>query len=183
MGLVESAVAEDIAIHVLPGASASLTGLLVSGLPARRFVFEGFLPTQQSKREEALAALAKLPSTLVFFERGNRVGETLADIKAVLGERPAVIARELTKHYEEVLRGSIGELVELAASRELKGECVLLVGGALEQAEATPEEVDKLLIALMAEKSLKDAVDEVSLTLKAHKRDVYQRALALKNQK
>jgi 16S rRNA (cytidine1402-2'-O)-methyltransferase len=119
-----------VPVDVVPGPSSAIAALVVSGLPTDRFAFEGFLPRGGKARAERFAALAGDPRTVVIFESPRRVAATLADAAAALGERRAVVARELTKLHQEVLRGSLSQLAEDLRERELKGEVVLVVEGA-----------------------------------------------------
>jgi 16S rRNA (cytidine1402-2'-O)-methyltransferase len=141
--LVAAAVAAGVEVTALPGPSAVTTALAVSGLPADRFCFEGFLPRRAGERRRVLAALAEEPRTLVFFEAPHRLQETLADLAAAFGtDRPAAVCRELTKIYEQVLRGGLGELAEWARG-EVRGEITLVVGGV----PALPVEADADVLA------------------------------------
>ncbi len=126
--LVRLALEADLAVVAVPGPSAVLTALTVSGLPMDRFVFEGFLPRKKGRKTH-LEALAKETRTLVFYESPHRIGKTLRDFHAVMGDRRAVLARELTKKYEEVIRGSLESLIALAEKRTFKGEITLILEG------------------------------------------------------
>jgi 16S rRNA (cytidine1402-2'-O)-methyltransferase len=131
--LVRAAIAAGVPVTAVPGASAVLAGLAVAGLPTDRFLFAGFLPAQGVARASAIADLRGVAATLVFYESPRRVGATLADLAAGLGAgRQAVVARELTKRFEEVVRGTLGELAERYDAAEVKGEVVVLVGHAVE---------------------------------------------------
>jgi len=125
--LVRAAVQAEIPVHPVPGASALLAALTVSGLPVDRFVFEGFLPRKKG-RSTLLSTLAAEERAIVIFESPHRIQKTLTDLHAVLGDRPAAIGRELTKVHEEVLRGTLGELARSAAGRAWKGEITLVIG-------------------------------------------------------
>ncbi len=147
--LVRAAIDEGVDVVPIPGACAAVTALCASGLPTDRFRFVGFLPQKGSGRRRALAALASAAETLVFYESPHRLEAFLADAAAALGEdRPAVIARELTKKFEEFRRGSLGALS--ADPGTVRGELVVLVGGA---PEVAPEAVDveQVVAALLAE--------------------------------
>jgi 16S rRNA (cytidine1402-2'-O)-methyltransferase len=147
--LVRAALAADVPLTCVPGPSAVTTALALSGLPCDRFCFEGFAPRKQGERRARLAELAVEPRTLVFFEAPHRVAETLADLVAAFGaERPAALARELTKTYEEVRRGPLGELAASVAADPPRGEITLVVGGA--PADAGPVPVDADLAAAVA---------------------------------
>jgi 16S rRNA (cytidine1402-2'-O)-methyltransferase len=126
--LVDACLAEGLAVEVLPGPSAIVTALVASGLPTHAFYFGGFLPRKAGDRRRVLESLSGLGATLVFYESPRRTAATLASLAEVLPGRRAVMARELTKIHEEVVRGGVEELAHDLASRELKGEVVLLVG-------------------------------------------------------
>jgi len=179
--LVQAAQAAGHAVTAAPGASAVLAALAVAGLPTDRFFFEGFLPPKEAARRTRIAALARIPATLVLFETGPRLAAALADLAAGLGERAAAICRELTKLHEEVRRGNLSELARVY--RELpepRGEIVIVTAPPTEPQPATAEEVDALLRNALARLSVKDAVDEVAGVSGQPRRDVYRRALALK---
>ena len=125
--LIRNAIDNNIRVESIPGPSAVLTALTSSGLPTDRFLFEGFLPPRKN-RKSRLEKLNNQDATLIIFERFNRINRTLNDLKLILGDRPAVIARELTKLHEELLRGSISELLIYLEQNNLKGECVILIG-------------------------------------------------------
>lgn len=178
--LVHEALEAGVKVFPVPGASALLAGLVASGLPSDRFLFAGFLPPKSGARRTEIESLKQVPATLVFYESGPRLAETLADLAAVLGAREAAVARELTKLFEETRRGS---LADLAAHYETagppKGEIVLLVGPPTEQA-ASAEDLDAALKVALAEMPTKAAAAAVSDALGLPKREVYQRALQLK---
>ncbi|MEV8212428.1 16S rRNA (cytidine(1402)-2'-O)-methyltransferase [Leifsonia sp. NPDC077715] len=176
--LVEAAAAAGVGVTALPGPSAVLTALAVSGLPTDRFTFEGFLPRKQGERTSALRALAAEPRTMVFFESPNRLAASLADIAAVFGDdRRAVVCRELTKLYEEVRRGTAAELAEWAADG-VRGEIVIVVAGAPARAVDPGAAVEQVLALVAAGTRLKDAAAEVAEATGLGKRDLYQAALA-----
>lgn len=178
--LVRDCVENGFSVTAIPGASALLAGLVVAALPTDRFYFEGFLPPKSAARRSRAEALKAVPGTLIFYETGPRLAASLADLAEVLGPRPAAVARELTKKFEDVRRGTLGELAaSYAEAGPPKGEIVLLVGppGAPEAASA--EDLDAALTAALATSSLKDAVAEVAKASGTPKRDVYARALAL----
>jgi 16S rRNA (cytidine1402-2'-O)-methyltransferase len=179
--LVRALVDENLPVTALPGPSSLLTGLVLAGLPTDRFFFEGFLPPKSAARRKRAEDLHAVPGTLVFFETGPRLAASLADLAAVLRTRYAAVARELTKHFEEVRRGTLEELAEFYADAERapKGEIVLLVAPPDENASASDEDIDAALKTALKTSSLKDAVAEVTKLSGAPKRDVYQRALAL----
>jgi 16S rRNA (cytidine1402-2'-O)-methyltransferase len=168
-------------VEVVPGPSAAITALVVSGLPAGRFVFEGFLPRKGSGRGRRLAELAGERRTIVVYEAPHRVARTLADLAAALGDdRPVTIARELTKLHEEVWRGTLGGAVGWAAETAARGELVLVVGGAAAPAEATDDEVRAALTRhVEGGASRRDATAAVADELGVSKRRVYDLAVRL----
>lgn len=181
--LVRDAIAAGVAVTALPGPSATLDALVLSGLPSDRFFFQGFLPPKEAARRRVLAELVGLRATLVFFETGPRLSAALADMAAVLGDRPAAVARELTKLYEEVRRGTLGELAaHYAAAGAPKGELAIVVGGTTEEAEraaVTEDALDAALDTALETMSVKDASAAVAEATGLPRREVYQRALAL----
>ncbi len=181
--LVAAAVAEDIEVTVLPGPSAVTTALAISGLPVDRFCFEGFLPRKAGERRRGLAELAAERRTLVFFEAPHRLAATLADLAAAFGaQRHAAVCRELTKTHEQVLRGSLGELADRAASEQLRGEITLVVGGAPARVASTdPAELAGLVAAREADgASRKDAIADVAHERNVAKRVVFDAVVAAK---
>jgi 16S rRNA (cytidine1402-2'-O)-methyltransferase len=176
--LVRAAAAEGFEVQVVPGPSAAVTGLVASGLPTGRFVFEGFLPRSGSGRTERLAALAGERRTIVLYEAPHRVARPLADLAAALGgDRRVALARELTKLHEETWRGTLDEAVARAADVEPRGEYVVVVDGA----EAPPVADDEVLAAAVARlvgegSSTRDAVAEVASAYGVPKRRVYDLA-------
>ncbi len=180
--LVEAAIAAGLPVVPIPGASAALAALVVSGLPTDRFFFEGFLPAKSGPRRARYAELAAIPATLVLYEAPHRLAESLADAAAMLGPRPAAMARELTKLFETVRRGTLTDLAAAFASEPTpKGEIVILIAPASdttrgEEAAATLD--DRLAVAL-AEHSVKDAAAIVASETGLPRRDVYARALVL----
>ena len=179
--LVADAVAENIAVTSVPGASAVLAALVVAGLPTDRFFFEGFLPPKSAARRARIAELAAVPGTLVFFESPRRLAETLDDLAAVLGAREAAVARELTKHFEQVRRGPLSDLgTALAAEAPPRGEIVLLVGPPTAEAAAmSGEDLDARLRIALSAHSVKDAAAIVAGETGQPRRKGYARALEL----
>jgi 16S rRNA (cytidine1402-2'-O)-methyltransferase len=177
--LVREAAEAGHAVIPVPGASALLAGLVAAGLPTDAFFFAGFLPPKETGRRKRLAGLAGVPGTLVFYESPHRLAESLADMAATLGDRPAAVAREMTKAFETVCRGSLASLAGDFAETTPKGEIVVLVGPPLE-APPEPAEVDALLRRLLASGSVRSAADEAAAVTGLPRRDLYQRALALK---
>lgn len=177
--LLRAAAAEGVAIVPVPGASAVLAALQVSALPPDRFLFAGFLPSKSAARKQAIAALAAVPATLVFYESGPRLAASLADLAAGLGPRPAAVARELTKMFEEVKRGTLAELS--AAYREApppRGEIAIVVGPPAE-AQVSGADVDALLARALEVMSVRDAAASVAEASGRPKKEVYRRALEL----
>ena len=177
--LVREAIAAGHSVISLPGPSAVLAALATAGLATDTFMFAGFLPPRQKARQDRLAELKSVPATLVFFEAPSRLAGTLADIGAVLGNRAAAVARELTKLYEEVRRGSPDELARWAAEGEPRGEMVVLVGPPT-AAAATDETIVVRLEALLETMSLRDAARAVAEELNVARSRVYHLGLALK---
>lgn len=176
-----AAIDAGIAVQAAPGASAVLAALTVSGLATDRFAFVGFLPAAKSQRETEIAALRDVPFTLVFYESPKRVHGMLADLLDVLGgERQAVVCRELTKKFEEVMRGSLSDLAADLKGRTLKGEVVVLVGRAGAQT-VDDIDIDAALRQALATMRVKDAATTVAGALGLSRKDVYQRALGLKD--
>ncbi|MEP9351775.1 16S rRNA (cytidine(1402)-2'-O)-methyltransferase [Xanthobacter sp. KR7-225] len=177
--LVVEALEAGHRVHPIPGASALLAALVAAGLPTDCFLFDGFLPPKGGQRRARIAELARIPASLVLYESGPRLADSLADLAAGLGARPAAVCRELTKAFEEVRRGDLDALAAYYAGREApKGEIVLVVGPPREAA-ADDAAVDAALLHALTEGTVKDAVAEVVSLTGRPKREVYARALAL----
>jgi len=177
--LVRAALAQGTPVRAVPGPSAPLAALAVSGLPTDRFFFGGFLPSTKTARRTALSELAAIPGTLIFFESPHRLSESLADMADMLGrERDAAVARELTKKFEEVRRAPLGELANMIAAAPPRGEIVVMVGPAPERV-LTDADIRELLISMPEGLSRRDAVAQVSRTLGAARKRVYAIALTL----
>jgi 16S rRNA (cytidine1402-2'-O)-methyltransferase len=175
--LVRAAVVAGVEVSVIPGPSAVLSALAVSGLPTDRFTFEGFLPRKQGDRRKMFASLAREPRTMVFFESPHRILESLQDAVLELGaERAATVSRELTKKFEHTERGSLEHLVEWART-EPKGEMVLVVAGAVAEAVKTEDLVEQVLALTTEGAGLKDAVAEIATAAGASKGYLYQLVL------
>lgn len=170
--LVREALATGHHVESIPGPCAAIAALGAAGLPTDSFHFAGFLPPRSAARGTRIAALASVPATLVLYEAPQRVAETLADLAAILGPRPAAIARELTKRHEETLRGTLPELATLAAARELRGEIVILIGPPL-AAEVTDGDIEASLAEARATQSLRDASKAVAERLGVPRSRVY----------
>ena len=177
--LSRAAIAEGLTVLAAPGPSAVLCALTVSGLPSDRFLFAGFLPNKSTARKTVLHELKGVQSSLIIYETARRIAASLMDMRDVLGgSRQAAVCRELTKKYEEVSRGTLLELAEAFAGREVKGEIVVVIDRA-GAAETGQETVEVALKQAMLTNSLKDAVALVAEGLRLPKRDVYQMALGL----
>jgi len=176
--LVREAVDRGIRVTPIPGAAAMTVALSASGMPTDRFTFEGFLPARRNRRREVLHARAGEKSTMVFYEAPHRVKDTLADMHDILGERPVVVARELTKFHEEFLRGQLSQVVAEMESREARGEFVIVLAGCPEQNEVNDAhltaEVQRLHAAGFKANEIAKVLAQV---FSMPKRDVYQRVL------
>jgi 16S rRNA (cytidine1402-2'-O)-methyltransferase len=178
--LVRAARAEGIPVVPIPGPSAAVTALSVSGLPTDRFLFVGFLPPKPAARRRALEELGAVRETLVFYESPLRVREAMEDMEGALGDREAFLCREATKLHEEYRRGRLSELSELLASRgEVRGEVVLVVAGAPETLPMTREAPEALFARLTQEgRTRREAVKEIARLTGLPSREVYKRLLA-----
>lgn len=185
--LVRAAIDSSVDFTVLPGPSAVVTALVHSGLPSDRFTFEGFLPRKAGERRAALNALIGEKRTMIFFEAPHRIGASLADMEQIFGyARKAAVCRELTKAYEEVVRGSLSELVQWAHS-DVKGEITVVVAGVDPdelRARAGLADMDSILARVQAlvdqGQSLKDAASVIAREAGLSKREVYQGAIDAK---
>ncbi|WP_420391397.1 16S rRNA (cytidine(1402)-2'-O)-methyltransferase [Acuticoccus sp.] len=179
--LVREAREAGIAVHAVPGPSAPVAALSVAGLPTDAFLFAGFLPAKSGARRSRLAELAAVPATLALFEAPHRLAEALADCAATLGgEREAAVARELTKRFETVVRGSLAELAARYADDPARGEVVILVAPLAGPAPVEETDVDALLVAALARLPASAAAAEVSKATGLNRRELYRRALGLK---
>ena len=177
--VARAVIAAGLPVHPIPGASSLLAALCIAGLPADRVLFEGFLPPKSAARRTALEALRAGRQTLVFFESGPRLAESLADMAQVLGQRPAAVARELTKLYEECIRDTLDRLAVDPRCQAPKGESVIVVGPG-EEAAASEADIDAALTEALTRLAPGEAVAEVSKALGLARKPLYQRALALK---
>jgi 16S rRNA (cytidine1402-2'-O)-methyltransferase len=164
-------------VHTVPGPAAVVAALTLAGLPTDRFLFTGFLPAKAKARSDAIAELACIRATLVFYESGPRLGETLAALAGQLGEREAAVAREITKLHEECVTGTLGELADRYRKLAPKGEIVIVVGPPGEAAEASEAELDAALDEALARLSPSRAAAEVAERLKVARKRAYARAL------
>ena len=177
--LVREAVDAGHHVEALPGASATLTALAIGGLPTDAFMFAGFLPPKTVSRRTRIAELATVPATLVFFEAPTRAAEAIADLAAVLGPRPAALARELTKLHEEVRRGPLDKLAAELVDATIKGEAVILVGPP-QQVDVSDEDIAARLADALATMSLRDAAKAIADALGVPKSRVYDLGLKLR---
>jgi 16S rRNA (cytidine1402-2'-O)-methyltransferase len=180
--LVREAAERGISVFAIPGASAPLTALASSGLPTDRFMFAGFPPPKSSARKRFLADMKSAQATLVFFEGPSRLAASLADMSEVFGPRDAAVARELTKKFEEIRRG---KLAELAAHYERqgppRGEIVVLVGPPSGEVETDANAIDAAILAADDSRPLKEVAAEIAEKFGLRRRDVYERALELRD--
>jgi 16S rRNA (cytidine1402-2'-O)-methyltransferase len=179
--LVQAAREQGSPVTPVPGASALLAALTAAGLPTDRFLFAGFVPPKSAARRAAFAEVAPLRATLVFYETGPRLAESLADMAGVLGDgREAAVCRELTKRFETVVRGPLSALAQDPALDGPKGEIVIVVAPGREEA-ATEDDADAALAEALTRLSPADAAGEVARALGLPRRELYRRALALKS--
>jgi 16S rRNA (cytidine1402-2'-O)-methyltransferase len=180
--LVRDAVAAGVVVVPIPGPSAAIAALSASGLPTSRFTFEGFLPNRQGKRRERLTLLKDEQGVLIFYESPNRLAATLADMEEILGDREAVVARELTKIYEDFTRGALSQVAGRFDEGKVRGELVILIAPPAKGEEPDASSVAILLQGLLASGnvSLKDAVQRVALDTGVSRGVVYDEALRLK---
>ena len=180
--LAQAAIAEGFDVTCAPGPSAPLAALTLSGLPSDRFLFAGFPPATAGARKKWLASLAGIDATLLLFESPKRIQRLIGEMAEILGSaRSAAICRELTKRFEEAVRGTLGELEEELARRQLKGEIVVVVDRPGAPVVDEADMAEALRVAL-AEMSVKQASSEIAERFGVSKRDVYQMALALKDE-
>jgi 16S rRNA (cytidine1402-2'-O)-methyltransferase len=182
--LVRAALAEGLPVGGLPGANAAMLALVLSGLPPQPFLFHGFPPPRQTARARLFTGLraaerAGLSATSIWYEGPHRLAETLADMAEAFGARPAAVARELTKRFEEVRRGTLVELAAHYAGAEARGEITIVIGPPPEEV-AEEADVDALLLEALKDASLKQAVASVTAATGLPRKQVYARALALK---
>jgi 16S rRNA (cytidine1402-2'-O)-methyltransferase len=175
--LVRDAIAEGVHVEVIPGPSALISALVVSGLPTDHFTFEGFLPNRKEKRRKALAALSRETRTMIFYESPNRIAAFLSEAAEILGDRRACVVRELTKIHEEILRGTLSELAaELGGRESVLGEVTLVVAGASKTIELS---VDEIVAAALedASGSSRDLAREISERTGLSRKEVYAEVL------
>lgn len=176
--LVKAAIAEDITVVALPGASAGITALIASGLAPQPHIFYGFLPRKSGQQKEFFESKKAYPETQIFYESPYRVTDTLENMLSVYGDRKVVLVRELTKLYEEYQRGQISEILDYIAENPLKGECLLIVSGQDEEAQAEKAAEDlnpAKLVASLVEAGDKpnQAIKKVAKTYSLNRKEVY----------
>jgi 16S rRNA (cytidine1402-2'-O)-methyltransferase len=177
--LVREVCAAGHAVIALPGPSSVLAALAVAALPTDRFFFEGFLPPRETGRRARLTELSRIDATLVMFESGNRVQDTLTDLAAIMGERDAAICREMTKLHEDIKRGPVSQLARSAGTLETRGEFVLVIGPPAGASMMAADELDELLLSSLKRDSVKDAVAHAVELSGRPRREIYARALEL----
>ena len=176
--LMRAALQAEVPCTTAPGATAAVAALTLSGLPSDRFLFAGFLPNSSGKRKKVLAEFLAVPATLIFYESPKRLGAMLRDAAEVLGDRDAVVCRELTKKFEERCAGRLTELSQKYVAQSPKGEIVVVIDrGAAVQADQ--DTLDAALSEALTRLSVKDAASEISQKFGVARRDAYQRAMAL----
>lgn len=179
--LVAAAIEAGIRVTPIPGASALLAAVTMAGLPAAQFFYAGFLPAKSTQRKAMLEKLSEIPATLVFYEAPHRLLETLEDLHAAYGSRPAAVARELTKLHEECVRGTVDSVLAHFTETAPRGECVILIGGAPERIAMDDEAIDTALREALKTERVKDAAARIAKESGRMKSDIYARALALKD--
>lgn len=179
--LARAVIAKDLPVFAAPGASALLAALCVAGQPTDRFFFAGFAPNKTSARKKFFAEFSQIGATLVFYESPKRAAASLRDMCEIFGaERPAAFCRELTKKFEETCRGTLAELAEEISGRDsVRGEVVIVLGPPLEK-EVVQEDVDEALRSALSRLRVKDAASEVAEAFGMARKEIYQRALELK---
>ena len=178
--LVRACIETGTPFEVLPGASASLTAAIMSGLGTKRIFFVGFLPRENRERAETIAQIRRVSAVTVLYESPYRVGATLKELAELLGDRKAAVVREISKLHEETVRGTLLSLAERFSEEAPRGECVIVISGEAEREEPA-ETLDGLLTRLLAEgMSVKDAAKQAAMLLDVPKSEAYKRANELK---
>ncbi len=180
--VIKKAIQENIDIIPVPGPSALITALSVSGLPSDEFTFVGFLPIKQSQRKRKLLELSSEKRTIIFYEAPHRILQTLYDMLEVFGDRYVTVARELTKIYEEVLRGNFSEVIEKLEQSKIAGEYVIVVEGASEMPKALDEALQEVRELMRKGKGRKEAVKIVSELYNLSKKELYEKSLKMSNE-
>jgi len=180
--LVTAVAKEKISVIPIPGCSAAIAGLSVSGLPTDSFLFLGFLSKKQQKQKQALEAIKNQSATLIFYESPRRIKNLIATMVNILGDRKAFLAREITKLHEEYIRGNLSDILKTLEEKEvIKGECSLFVQGQLEQKTIDEEQLEKIIISRLATTDLgtSDLARQISNEFKVSKKQVYATILKL----
>ena len=177
--LVRAARQAGLAVHTLPGPCAAIAALTLAGLPTDRFLFLGFLPAKAKARAESIAGIASVRASLVLYESGPRLAESLADLRDGLGERDAAVVREISKLHEETVTGTLAQLADHYGASSPKGEIVIVIGPPADRKEATDDELDEALRGALATMSPSRAAAEVAANLGISRKRAYARALEL----
>lgn len=180
--LVKKCRDSDIKIFAVPGASAVICALQISGLPTNRFMFAGFIPNKDSAREKLFAELKDIDTTLIFYETAQRILKTLPVMKKYFGSREIAVAREITKIYEECKNGTADELIEYYTEHQPKGECVIMVAPPLEKEMLSVEDLSERIKSALSTASLKDVAKNLSVELNINKNEIYQLGLKIKSE-
>lgn len=181
--LVKKCRDSDIKVFAVPGASAVICALQISGLPTNRFMFAGFIPNKDSAREKLFAELKNIDTTLVFYETAPRILKTLPVMKKYFDTREIAVAREITKVYEECKNGTTDELIAYYSEHQPKGECVIMVAPPNENAKKiSDDELKEKIISALSTASLKDVAKSLSVELNMNKNEIYQLGLKIKNE-
>jgi 16S rRNA (cytidine1402-2'-O)-methyltransferase len=178
--LVRDARAAGHAVTTIPGPCAAIAALTLAGLPTDRFLFLGFLPAKEKARADAIAEIAAVRATLILYESGPRLAQTLAALATGLGDREAAVAREISKSYEQCVTARLSELAARYADAPPKGEIVVIVGPPGEAAAVSEADADALLVEALGRLSASGAAGEVAKATGLPRRDLYARALAIK---
>jgi len=181
--LVRDAQAAGLHVTTIPGPSAAIAALTLSGLPSDRFLFEGFLPSKTKARKDSLGALLSLNASLIFYENGSRLGAMLGDALAVLGDRKAAVVREITKRFEESVAGSLGELADRYAGEKPKGEIVVIIGPPAAPEAASKQEVESALREALVRLPASKAAGEVARRFNTDRKALYELANRWKSEK
>jgi len=181
--LVRDAQAAGLYVTTIPGPSAAIAALTLSGLPSDRFLFEGFLPSKAKARTESLAALKTLNASLIFYENGSRLGAMLSDSLAVLGDRKAAVVREITKRFEEAVAGSLSELAERYGAEKPKGEIVVIIGPPGAPEAASEADIEAALREALERLPASKAAGEVAKAFNTDRKALYELANRWKSEK
>ncbi|MBQ2661235.1 MAG: 16S rRNA (cytidine(1402)-2'-O)-methyltransferase [Clostridia bacterium] len=179
--LVSACIKNNVPFEVLPGASASLCALVLSGMPTKNACFAGFLPRSGKERKEEIACLSKHKGAVIIYESPLRVSATLSELSKVWGERDVALVREITKHFEETVRGTLLSLSEKYSEIPPKGECVIVVAPQNQEEQASEQDIDSYIEELLKSgMSVKDASKQASVVFDIKKSDAYAKANELK---